>query len=1125
MVNSKKIDFYAQKNGHKLPTKIIKRDGRVTTFDLNRIESAIQRCYDSCENTPLISSAEVTEATAKVLSAKTPRDEPTHVEKVQDYVEGVLLSMGEWEAAKTYILYRAERANDRARDVPEDVQLAFEDAAQYFPTQAQQFMFFDKYSRYSYELGRRETWVETVTRSVDFLRELSQNKLEDQVYERIYDFILNMKAMPSMRLLATAGDYARSQNLAIFNCSYLPVSDLESFCEAMLISMSGCVSAETWIQTSSGPEQVKNLLNRPFIAVVDGQEFKSITGFFENGKKQLYRLTTAYGYNVELTYEHPVLTKSGWKQAGTVAVGEEIKISRHIPRETKFWKEFAPSYPSWSGYGTFNQGYLAGTFIGDGEFAREREARLVVHDKDNGKDGILQRTLEAVKEVPEYRNLPRVWRRHVGREQVELSLGTWLADSLDFTRTALKPKSSEDSSKAIPSTVETTSSEFYRGFLRGMLDTDGGVLVSRKQKEIKIFQSNKGNLLLLQRMLSRLGIISKVQKRSDATEQIFPGGRVCHVKARYQLVISRDSFYLFTVLIGASHTEKAKRIYDGIANAEYWTRSIEWDKVASFEPTSIELVYDATVEGAHAYDANGILLHNCGVGFSVEAYNVDHLPHIKRQKKAQEIQTHFIEDSTEGWVEALRIGLNTWVSGEDVEFDYSGVRRAGLPLRRKGGRASGPGPLKEMLSFVRNKIISRQGQYLRPIDAHDIMCAVGQAAVSGGVRRTAMISLFDWDDHEMRTCKDGNKLEQNPIRWNANNSAVWPEHLTQQEFIQQMLDMDKGRRGEPGIFSRENAIKTKPARRKRGRFGGNPCNEVVMHPFQLCNLSIAVARFDDTLETIKEKVEVASIIGTIQSMAEHFPGLREDWVQTQREERLLGVDILGIQDSPITRNAEVLQTLRSLVVETNATYAALLGINPSAATTVNKPGGNSSQLLNTASGIHARHAKFYRRNMRVSATSPIYRALKEAGVPMSPENGQTIEDAVTWVIPFPIKSPSGAVLRDEMSAIQQLEVWLLCKENWTEHNPSCTVSYSEEELLDVINWVWQHRTKVGGISFLPRENADYAQMPYEEITEEEYLETVAAFPGIDFSKIYRYELEDMTTATRELSCFAGSCDL
>lgn len=752
MTNAHKVSFYAEKAGHTLPERVVKRDGTLSPFDINRIETAVERCFAACDTQPKIAPDEVTERVAYALAARAKESAPS-VELIQDTTELVLQSAGEFEAAKRFILYRAEHAADRQkRAVPEEVRTAYADAAKFFPTDRQQFMFFDKYSRYNYNLGRRETWIETVDRSVDFLRELSQNKLSDTDYDRIHDAILNMRAMPSMRLLATAGDYARDQNLAIFNCSYLPVKDFESYCETLLLSMSGC-----------------------------------------------------------------------------------------------------------------------------------------------------------------------------------------------------------------------------------------------------------------------------------------------------------------------------------------------------------------------------------GVGYSVESYYVDQFPRIKRQKKRAEKHLHVVDDSTEGWVEALRFGLTTWFNGEDVEFDTTFVRRAGLPLRKKGGRASGPGPLNTMLANIRTIVLNRQGQFLRPIDAHDIQCAIGDAAVQGGVRRTAMIALFDWDDTEMRTCKNGPWGTWPEYRQNANNSAVWPEDLTQRDFIQQMLDMDAGNRGEPGIFSRENAIKNRPKRRAKARFGTNPCGEINLRPYGLCNLSIAVARPEDTYEDLLDKVEVATMIGTIQSMAEHFPGLRPEWAENQREERLLGVDIMGFMDNVASRDQTYQNQLREHVQKINEKYAAILGINPSAATTCTKPGGNSSELMATASSINGWHAPYYLRNMRVSASSPIFRALRECGVPMDPENGQTVETATQWVIHFPVKAPEGSILKRDQTAISMLDFWLQVKQNWTEHNPSATIVYSPEEFLDVVRWVWNHRDVVGGLTFLPRDNASFSQMPYEEISEDEYEMAISNFPRIDFSRIYKYELEDMTSATHELSCFAGQC--
>ncbi|MCB1317333.1 MAG: hypothetical protein KDK27_15320, partial [Leptospiraceae bacterium] len=478
----------------KPPVKVVKRDGRVVAFDIERIETAIKLCFQSIDRESGTPISDLAQQVVNIVSAKF--EEPS-VESIQDTVEMVLQANGEYEAAKSYILYRADHAKERSeRPIPERVRTAFEESDIFFPTQLQKFQFYDKYSRFNYELGRRETWVETIDRAVSYLRELSEYRLPAESYERMRMSMLEMKAMTSMRLLAMAGPAARRNNICIYNCSYLPVDSIDSFVEALIISMCGC-----------------------------------------------------------------------------------------------------------------------------------------------------------------------------------------------------------------------------------------------------------------------------------------------------------------------------------------------------------------------------------GVGYSVESQYVENFPRVRRQRNVAPIK-YVVEDSAEGWAAALRIGLQTWFDGGDIQFDYSEIRPAGAPLRIKGGRASGPEPLRKMLDFTRTRILARQGSFLRSIEAHDIMCAVGSAAVSGGVRRTAMISLFDFDDHDMLMAKAGDFERHNSQRWNANNSAVWPSRpLNQIEISRYILNMAESGRGEPGIFNRISAVNSIPERRKNAVFGTNPCGEIILRPFEFCNLSIAIARPEDNLTTLKDKVEVATMIGTIQSMA------------------------------------------------------------------------------------------------------------------------------------------------------------------------------------------------------------------------------------------------------------------
>jgi ribonucleoside-diphosphate reductase alpha chain len=738
------------------PKQITKRDGRVVDFDATRIRRALALCFTGVGK---YDAERIDEIAGRVVMAVSYRDSIT-VEQVQDIVEVILQAAGEYAAAKHYILYRAEHAKQRAeRPVPDDMRALFESSATYFPTQLQQFQFFDKYSRFDYDKGRRETWEETVNRSVDFLHELVASRTRIDLGGNFYDTIrrgmLDMRAMPSMRLLAMAGPAARRDNSCIYNCTYLPISDMGAFAETLLLSMAGC-----------------------------------------------------------------------------------------------------------------------------------------------------------------------------------------------------------------------------------------------------------------------------------------------------------------------------------------------------------------------------------GVGFSVESRYVEQFPRVSRQN-TRDAMPYLIDDSTEGWAQALLFGLECWFSGWDAKFNYDEIRPAGTPLRTKGGRASGPEPLRKMLDFTRARILARQGRTLRTIDAHDIACMVGSAAVSGGMRRTAMISLFDFDDTAMRLCKSGDFERENSQRWNANNSAVWPdEDLDQLQVIEQVMDMVKSQRGEPGIFNLRAVRLTLPERRTYSdELRTNPCGEIILPPYGMCNLSIAVARAGDTLYDLRQKVELAAQIGTIQSLATHFPNLRADWKSNCERERLLGVDITGQLDCIAAQVPEVQRDLRRHAVDVNKRLADVLGINQAASVTCVKPSGNSSQLLDCSSGLHARWSKFYERNVRVSAHGTLYKVLRDAGVPMDPENGQFAGTANTYVAHFVVKAPDRAITRDSRTALEQCRYWLQCKREWTEHNPSVTITYAPDEIAGLITWIWENRDVIGGMAFLPINDAKYAQLPYIEIDEAEYERRAAAFPTIDFSKIYRYESVDLTTAAQELACLAGVCEV
>lgn len=523
-----------------------------------------------------------------------------------------------------------------------------------------------------------------------------------------------------------------------------------------------------------------------------------------------------------------------------------------------------------------------------------------------------------------------------------------------------------------------------------------------------------------------------------------------------------------------------------------------------------------------------LLMQGCGVGFSVESEYVDKIPRVRKQKT--EAVDYTIPDSTEGWCEALKVGLGLWFSGGDVRYDYSKIRPQGAKLKTKGGRASGPGPLKELLDFVRVRVLARQGKHLTTLDCHDIACKAGDIVQVGGVRRSAEISLSDLDDEEMRTAKSGQFWLKNGQRAMANNSAVYDEKPSALVFMEEWLSLAQSNTGERGIFNREGILRQIPRRRKRAKFGMNPCGEIVLRSRQFCNLSIVVARANDTTETLHSKTRVAAYLGTVQSLLTDFEYVGSTWKENCEEERLLGVDITGQMDCPILRpgapgREELLRSLRDTAVEVNKELASRLGISPSAAVTCVKPSGNSSQLLDCSSGLHPRYASYYIRRVRVGAFTPIASLLKECGVPWHPEVGQITETATVLVFDFPVQAPEGAYTRDKIDVIGALESWLTIKTNYTEHNPSCTVYIKDNEWLKAGNWVYEHWDMIGGLSFLPFNGGAYTLAPYEEITEEEYNRLMSTFPNVDYSKLVRFEREDTTSRAGDFACVAGSCEL
>lgn len=519
-----------------------------------------------------------------------------------------------------------------------------------------------------------------------------------------------------------------------------------------------------------------------------------------------------------------------------------------------------------------------------------------------------------------------------------------------------------------------------------------------------------------------------------------------------------------------------------------------------------------------------------GVGFSIESQNIQSLPQIKTQTGKKQ-PTFVVPDTKEGWADALVLGMKTWFNGEDIDFDFSQLRPSGARLKIMGGKSSGPKPLIDLLGFTRERILRRQGRHLRNIDAHDIICKIGECVVSGGVRRSALISLSDLDDQDMRDAKSGQFWINEGQRMLANNSAVYNTKPTETEFLKEWIALMESGTGERGIFNRGSLYTSLPKRRVEksrdfiGEMGTNPCGEIILRSKQFCNLSEVVARAEDTEKTLMRKIRIATILGTYQSTLTKFGYLSKEWKENCDEERLLGVSVTGQWDSTLARDAKMLEKLRLEAIRINKIYAKRFGISESTCITAVKPSGTVSQTVDCASGMHPRHAPYYIRRVRISATDSLFKMMKDQGVPYHPEVGQSAEDANTFVLEFPMKAPDGAICKDDISAIDQLEHWKIVKVNYTEHNPSVTISVGENEWIQVAHWLYQNWDIVGGLSFLPRSNHVYQLAPYESISKETFERLTSQMPDFDFSKIVTYELRDETEVKKELACVSGVCDI
>lgn len=1024
------------------PSQIVKRDGRVVPFDNNRIQQALDKCFASLGRKPMTNTAVLTTAIISAITAK--YDLPT-VEAVQDVAETVLQAHGEYEAAKAYILYRAERAKLRqARPIPAEVTAAFAESDTYFPTQLQKFQFYDKYSRFNYELGRRETWVETVDRAVAFLRELSEDKLPATDYERIKRGILEMKVMPSMRLLAMAGQAARRNNIAIYNCAYLPVDSIDSFVEALIISMSGC-----------------------------GVGFSVERVYVE----QLPRIQRQRGQDA---VPHVVAdTSEGWAEA--VRMGLEAWFDG---RDVAF------------------------------DYSEVRPAGAPLHTKGGRASG------------PE----PLRKMLNFARERILARQGSFMT-TLD-AHDIMCAVGNAAVSGGVRRTAMISLFDYDDHDMRHCKDGDFWVNNSQRwnannsavwperaltQQEVTRFvldmvESGRGEPGIFNR---RAAVTSKPERRKEARF----GTNPC---------VTGDT-WVMTSEGPVQVNDLRGRAFTALVDGKQYPSTKE-----GFFPTGHKPIYALETEEGHILHATAdhpILKVTSGNDKEQHTEWTD----VIDLKAGDLIRLHNQRGAVWGSNDSLELAW-MWGLSDDtnitthIEQTSSSFHSAFL----RGFFVGGLGIVEDedygASIHLAKKSIKALKAAQRMLGRLGILSAIHEKKDRDVNQQEIDGSYFhrdNWEKYypELVIRNDNVRIFKERIGFaDASEAIKISEWLLKHEqpceqFVARVKSITAV--GTADVY--DCTIPGVHAFDANGLYVHN-CGEIILREYGFCNLTSAVARVDDTAKTLLEKVELATIIGTIQSMATHFPGLRPQWSQNAREERLLGVDLNGQLDSPIAQDAAVQAQLRAHAVETNRIYAKKLGIPQSAAVTTVKPSGNSSQLLNSSSGLHARWSPYYVRNVRVGAHTPLFKVLQDAGVPMHPENGQEAKTANTWVIHFPTASPEGSVTRNDRTAVEQCDYWLQNKRAYTEHNPSVTITYKHDEVLDIIRWIDEHQDIIGGMAFLPAFDAQYDQMPYEEIGRAEYERLAAEFPDIDFSKVYRYEEVDLTTAAQELACLAGGCD-
>lgn len=932
-----------------------------------------------------------------------------------------------------------------------------------------------RYARWIDEYGRRETWVETIHRYADFFT--PKVDLSPEQKAELIKVITNHEVMPSMRSLMTAGEALERSNVAGYN----PVTGDTK----VLVRGRGMTPIAKLVDSD---EQVLNM---------DGRWADA--AFRSYGIQPTFTVSAQKNKTQQMQHVNASANHRWILSDGTVVPTSELKAGDRLAYAS------APR-PNTDNV-DYELGLIHGLVYGDGTSTYSQERLRGYHIRLCGSSKELLPVFEKHGVV--------CYPPSANGDPVVMLYGT-------FAKT--------HSLKELPEPSETE--EYLLGFMRGWLAADGSVSVGGQatlcanDAGYEWFKDNAGLVGMLHTGIQELNPTTNFGDRKSRTLSIRLD-RASMVAEDFIITAKRERF----------EPSKTERYYT-VKSVE--ATGIEEEVFCAEVPDTNTFVLDSglvtgncsfvAVNDPRAFDeALYILMCGTGLGFSAERRHTRYLPVVPEEIKPVE-EVIVVHDSKEGWAQAYRELINSLYRGELPKWDLRQLRPEGARLKTFGGRSSGPEPLNELFEFTVKMFAGARGRKLKPIEVHEIMCKIGSVVVVGGVRRSALISLSSLSDDEIRDAKSGEWWNDRPHLALANNSAVYTTKPSKSDFNKEWSALVASGSGERGIFNLAGAREHVPARRNAALIEGtNPCAEILLRNMGFCNLTEVIVRETDTLDDLKYKVEMATKIGTWQSTLTNFPYLREEWKKNAEEERLLGVSLTGQMGHPVLNGREGrkeqvrwLREMKKVAIATNKKEARRLGINPAAAITTVKPSGTVSTLTNTSSGMHAWHDKFYIRTVRISKNDPIARFMEDAGVPME----EDFYNPKSVVFSFPFKAPDGALVRDDMTAIDQLEQWLVYKTEWTEHSPSVTVSVKPHEWEEVGEWVYEHFDKITGVSFLPHTDHTYVQAPFQSISEEEYETAKAAMPEkLDWEWLATYELEDTTSGSQTLACTAGECNV